>query len=432
VFQPPPSAFTGSGRLPDRRGLNFDGCSAQALLERARVRSGRIVFPGGATYQLLVLPNCETMTPELLRKLEALVKAGAVVMGNPPRKSPSLVNYPTCDREVARRAKALWGGLVPPSGQSVRPYGKGRIIWGEELSAGRLNPQPPPAPLYPHYDLAAAALRDLGVSEDFVCPEPVRYTHRRTADREIYFVANRTDQPLQTTAAFRVGTGAPELWNPMTGQVRSLPQYRRGAGDTEIPLHFEPFESYFVVFPTRRSAAVASPGAGARNFSECTELQTLTGAWDVSFDASLGAPASVRFETLQDWTQRPEPGIKYYSGIAAYRTTFHLPAEPVAAASQAILLDLGQVRVMARVRVNGADCGVVWTAPWRVDISRALKPGSNTLEIEVANLWPNRMIGDAALPELKFARTTYRPYKAGDPLLPSGLLGPVRLLKAAD
>lgn len=413
VLQPPPSAFTGSSRLPDRRGYNFDGCSAQVLLERARVRSGRIVFPGGASYQLLVLPNCETMTPGLVRKLEALVKAGATVMGNPPLKSPSLVNYPACDREVARRAEMLWGGLRPPHSPTVRRYGKGRLIWGEELSARpsaetmpirdarwiwypqgepahaaalasvrfrrefvipsdavlksarlemtadnafkaeingtpvleggnfhqvfaadvtpalqpgtnlltvaadnggdspnpagligalrlefsgrshqiiitddrwtaatadspaaaqpakvlgtvdmspwRLNPQPPPAPLYPHYDLAAAALRDLGVGEDFVCPEPVRYTHRRTADREIYFVANRTDQPLQTTAAFRVGTGAPELWNPMTGQVRSLPQYRRGAGDTEIPLHFQPFESYFVVFPTQRSAAVASP-----------------------------------------------------------------------------------------------------------------------------------------------------------------------------
>jgi hypothetical protein len=134
-------------------------------------------------------------------------------------------------------------------------------------------------------------------------------------------------------------------------------------------------------------------------------------------------------EQLEDWTRRSEPGIKYYSGIATYRTTFAREAASGLNEKSKIYLDLGRVEVMARVRVNGIDCGVVWTAPWRVDISPAVQAGPNTLEIEVANLWPNRMIGDAVDPRKTYTQTTYRPYKASDPLLPSGLLGPVRLMQ---
>jgi hypothetical protein len=133
---------------------------------------------------------------------------------------------------------------------------------------------------------------------------------------------------------------------------------------------------------------------------------------------------------LEDWTRRPEPGLKYYSGMATYRSSFNVDAAAISSAGSRLLLELGKVEVMARVRVNGKDCGVVWTAPWQVDISRAVKSGDNKLEIEVANLWPNRMIGDATFPDQKFTQTTYRPFKAGDPLLPSGLIGPVKLLQA--
>ncbi len=586
VFQPPTSAFAGSTRLPDRRGYNFDGCSAEVLKKLAQVREGQIVFPGGAAYALLVLPNCDTMTPELLDKIESLVKAGATVVGNPPRRSPSLVNYPACDREVARKSESVWGSLSPPANKALRSHGKGRILWGRDLqkeSAGepsrilgskwiwypqgvpaqaapvetvsfrrefvvpsgqrlaaarlemtadngfkamlngkpvlegnnfnelcsadviaaikpgtnelavlaenggdapnpagligvlrlaftdhpevlistdaewsaalgrnsaegkpakvlgastmgpwRLKPRMPAPALYPHYDLTAGLLRDIGVAEDFASAGPLRYTHRRTGDRDIYFVANRSDQPVVTTAKFRTAAGAPELWEPLGGGFRRLPQFTRGGGVTEVPLRFDPFESYFVVFPTRPAAGIAPASAAGQNFADFTELGTLDRPWEVSFDAAMGAPAQVRFEKLADWSQRSEPGLNHYSGIATYRTTFDLPTPNAANAPAQIHLDLGSVQVMARVRVNGADCGVVWTSPWRLEIGRAVKATGNTLEIEVANLWPNRMIGDAASPDRKFTQTTYRPYKAGVPLLPSGLLGPVRLMKKAS
>jgi hypothetical protein len=272
----------------------------------------------------------------------------------------------------------------------------------------------------------------MDVAEDFVSPGPLRYTHRRTRDRDIYFVANRSDQPVRTTATFRVASGAPELWHPNSGDIRPLPQFTRTGGATEIPLRFEPYESYFVMFPSRKAAvAVAATNRAGSNFQDFTELQNLEGHWNVSFDPTMGAPAQTRFEKLEDWTQRPEPGIRHYSGIATYRTTFDVNSAQISSPTSGIHLDLGKVEVMARVRVNGTDCGVVWTAPWRVDISRAVKPTGNVLEIEVANLWPNRMIGDAASPDQQFTQTTYRPFKAGDSLLPSGLLGPVRVLQSS-
>jgi len=430
VFQPPASAFEGGPVLPDRRAYNFDGCSAQALLRLAGVRDGRVVFPGGASYRILVLPSSTTMTPELVGKVEALVEGGATVVGSPPRKSPSLVSYPACDRDVARRAEMLWGTLIPPPARTVRSVGKGRIIWG-----GPASTRDAAAPLvpgqwmgYPPYDTTADILREMGVLEDFVSSGPVRYTHRSTDNREIYFVANRSDKPVQTTCVFRVAGRAPELWDPQTGAVRALPDFSTADGLTTIPLRFEAFESFFVVFP-KPGAVAAKPVKAKANFADLAAVGTLDGTWDVSFDPALGGPERVRFETLDDWTARPEPGIKYYSGVATYRKTFDLPKSQQPTLSPEIHLDLGTVQVMARVRVNGKECGVAWTAPWRVDISGAVRDTGNTLEIEVANLWPNRMIGDARSPDKTYTQTTYRPYEASHPLLPSGLLGPVRLME---
>ena len=430
VFQPPASAFEGGAVLPDRRAYNFDGCSAQVLVRRAAVRDGRVVFPGGASYRILVLPNSQTMTPELAGKLESLVAAGATVVGSPPRKSPSLVNYPACDRDVACRAETLWGTLTPPPARTVRSVGKGRIIWGGLASTRDAAPPlvPGQGVGYPPYDTTADMLREMGVTEDFVCSGPVRYTHRSTDDREIYFVANRSDRQVQAACVFRVAGRAPELWDPQTGAVRALPDFSTAQGRTTIPLRFEAFESFFVVFP-KTGAVAARPVTARANFADFAAVGTLDGAWEVSFDPALGGPEQVRFETLVDWTSRPEPGIRYYSGIATYRKTFDLPKSQPSALRPEIHLDLGTIQVMARVRVNGRECGVAWTAPWRVDLSGAVRNTGNTLEIEVANLWPNRMIGDAGSPDKTYTQTTYRPYEAGHPLLASGLLGPVRLME---
>lgn len=427
IFQPPASAATGEKGLPDRRGYNFDGCSADVLRRLASARDGRVVFPGGASYRLLVLPNVRTMTPELARALRALVQAGATLVGNPPVKSPSLVNYPECDEEVARVAREIWGGAEAPETLGTRRVGLGRVFWGGIL--GSEADHAVGTPLYPEYDVTAGILREDGVAEDFSGPDALRYTHRRLPDREVYFVANRTDRRVLGEVRFRVARGRPEYWDPQDGTLRGLPRYSRAGGVTTLELQLEPYESGFVVFPTRRGAAVAPRATAGRNTVALTELGQVGGPWEVRFDPSLGGPDRVRFEALEDWSQHAEPGVKFYSGLATYRTTFELSGD---VASGPVFLDLGRVEVMARVRVNGTDCGVVWTAPWRVNVRSAVNAGTNVLEIDVANLWPNRMIGDASSPGRTYTQTTYRPYTAADPLLPSGLLGPVRLLRPSS
>jgi len=254
------------------------------------------------------------------------------------------------------------------------------------------------------------------------------WIHRRNGDDEIYFVSNQAATPATAQAAFRVSGKQPELWNPVTGQIRDLPEWREQEGRTIVALSFAPRESCFVVF---RKKAQAGKGVDAKNFPALKPLAEIAGPWQVSFDPKWGGPESVVFEKLDDWTKRPEEGIRFYSGTATYRQTFGLP-ETSRRENARIHLDLGRVQNLATVRLNGKELGVVWTAPWRVEITEAVKPTGNRLEIDVVNLWPNRLIGDAALPpEKRFTVTNVDTYKKDSPLLPSGLLGPV-VLQASE
>ena len=286
-------------------------------------------------------------------------------------------------------AGELWGGLESPRLQTERIYGKGKIIWGGDLSIKKANE------LYPSYDLTAKLLNGMGVAEDFKSAAPVRYTHRTTPDWDIYFVSNRTNEPIKGDCIFRTAKASPELWDPLTGKIRKLPEFSSTDGRTTVPLQFDAFQSFFIVFAKGTSGASSE----RKNFPEKTEIASLNGPWDVSFDSKWGGPEKVRFDSLKDWTLRPEEGIKYYSGIAVYRQHFDLPKAGATDKNNRLYLDLGEVKNLARVWLNGQDMGVVWTAPWRVDFTEAVKQQGNTLEIEVANLWPNRLIGDEKLPD---------------------------------
>jgi len=437
VFRPPPSALNGSGPLADKRGYGFDGCSPNILMERAVVKDGRIVFPEGTSYRLLVLPRSATMTPELLEKIIELVEAGAVAYGTPPVASPSLSGYPQCDAKVQVLAQKLWGKTI----SSVRQVSKGRVI---------LDPvEQDEKKLYPNYAATVAVLEEMEVPRDFHSDGPVRYGHRKTDTQDIYFIANTANRKVETRCAFRVQKGVPQLWNPVTAEIRTLPQVTHQGKTTAIPVTLEPHQSFFVIFPRE---ALSGPVAIADvNFPAITPVVTLEGSWEVAFDPKWGGPEKVTFTTLEDWTAREERGIKYYSGIATYRKIFDLSPR----SGKRVYLDLGTVHDMARVKLNGKDLGVVWCAPWRVDATDALKDGKNRLEIEVANRWPNRLLGDQQAPD-KDARTIKlesgllegKAYKTGRytfttylnetsaggvetseaQLQPSGLIGPVRLV----
>lgn len=432
VFDAPASALSGEPRVRDKRGYNFDAVSPRVLDMRATVEDGEIVFPGGTRYRLMVLPDSDTMTPGLLKKVTELVQAGATVIGNPPLKSPSLVGYPECDAEVRRLAEELWG-KQPQAGRQV---GKGRILMMEV----------PPGERYPHYDITAAVLADMGIPQDFASDGPIRYGHRRTASAEIYFVSNTSNIRVETTCRFRVAEGVPELWDPVTGEIRPLPEFSHEGGLTVVSTVFEPHQSFFVLFSEKRAASDAPPKQ--RNFPNFEPVMEIEGPWQLAFNPKWGGPAKVELDQLIDWSKHEDEGIRYYSGSATYRKVFEVPE--TGTRHPQTFLDLGSVHSICRVKLNGKDLGILWSPPWRVEVSDALQAGRNVLEVEVVNDWVNRLIGDQQPGnagvrnvtfengllggrEFKAGRYTFTHqnfYAANAPLLPSGLLGPVRLMSS--
>lgn len=349
------------------------------------------------------------MTVEVARELRELVRAGATIIGPKPARDPGLKNYPQCDRELRAIAAELWGDCDGTKIQEAAT-GRGRMVWGKSVREILLGDGIPPDFQYPA-DTA---------SLDFI--------HRSTSDAEFYFVVNRSNQLARVACTFRIADRAVEIWNPVTGVMREVNEFTVTSNRTVVPLAFAPYQSLFVVFrktATRRTPVVESV---RQNFPDQSSLQTLTGPWEVQFDPRWGGPASTKFETLNDWIERQEDGIRYYSGTATYRKRFDLNLERLP--DQRLILDLGQVKNLAAVRLNGVNLGVVWTAPWQVEITQAVKSSDNVLEIDVVNLWPNRLIGDATSPrEKRFTRTNI-PLKKNARLLSSGLLGPVTILSS--
>ncbi len=213
VFRPPTSALRGDP--PDRLGYNFDGCAPEVVLSQMTVNDGTLVLPDGMSYRVLVLPEQETMTPALLRKIKQLIEAGATVIGPPPRKSPSLSGYPGCDVEVATLAKEIWGNC---DGKLITEHrlGKGRIVWegtpdGKPMIVktpnGSVEPQQ-----YGDFRIVSRVLREMNVPQDLESPVALRYAHRRDGQTEIYFVANPEDRVASTECSFpREGQGARAL-----------------------------------------------------------------------------------------------------------------------------------------------------------------------------------------------------------------------------
>jgi alpha-L-rhamnosidase len=413
--------------LLDRKpveGHDFDVINAQALLARATAKDGRLMLADGMSYRYFVIPEgtADAISPAILGKLRELIEGGVTVVGQRPRYSLGLVDYPTSQEHVAELATSLWGGAAENE-NGTRHVGKGRVIQGrtlEEVMAADGLPA----------DLELRAITD-AIELDWI--------HRETARMDIYFVANLSEVSGQAEATFRISGRAPELWDPVTGEMRQLPEFHQENGRTAVPLQFAPKQSWFVVFQKPAGHLLV---AKLKNFRRSLQVSKLSGPWEVSFDPRWGGPGTVVFQELEDWIGRAEQGIKYYSGTATYRRTFDAPNAAVT------YLDLGTVKNLAHVKLNGHDLGVVWTAPWRVKVGKALRAKDNHLEIEVVNLWPNRLIGDGALPKQdRLTKTNVRTYernlpasfpcwwntdceerkKTGAPadLLSSGLLGPV-------
>jgi hypothetical protein len=435
---------------------SFDGCAPEVLIASMSVKNGNLTLPDGMSYRVLVLPEQQTMTPRLMQKVHQLVWDGATVIGPKPLKSPGLSGYPECDAAVRSLADEVWGDC---DGRLIKEhaFGKGRVIWHgdswKSSDSSLSGTGTPEQEQYGDFAVVREVLANAGIPPDFVSDAQIRYAHRREGGTEIYFVANPGATPVRARCAFRVEGKKPQLWDPVTAITRGLPVFESPGGRTIIAMQFEPFQSYFVVFTDTPGNGQDQPRIAAGNFPAQDTLALPPGPWSVSFDRRMGGPGVVKFRRLEDWTKRHEPGIKYYSGTAVYRTVFDAPDT-----GGAVSINLGDVKNLARVTLNGIDAGVAWCPPWSVDVTHALKRKGNALEIEVANLWPNRLIGDERLPPIaKYGKNgnllswpswifkkdpvlpagrvtfaTWKHFTKDSTLIPSGLLGPVRLIRERE
>lgn len=466
-------------------GYDYDVCNEETLLERARVRDGRLYFDSDQTagYEVLVLPEREEVSPAVLARLAELVDQGLTVLGPRPRRSNSLANFPDGDQEVARLAEKLWGN-DPNQRSGENSVGQGRVIWGKP---------------------ACEVLRRRGVTPDFWIetfghwekkPQegpgvpsafPLDYVHRKGPEADIYFIWNRTAQWQNHWVRLRAAGRPPEIWDPVLGTMMQAAAFRAEEGAVRVYLQLPPWGTTFVVVfrqdaqPDRgaktpeaivdiekdgKSILVGSPDPPAVVFipvnekgdpgllfrqpgryriirqsgraeeltvDNCREV-TVRGPWVVQFLPGRGAPESTVFSALIDWSQHPEPGIRFYSGLATYEAEFEL-ASPVSS-QERVVLDLGEVHFLAQVAINGQVVGTVWTSPWEIDITGAAQPGRNKLTVYVANDWNNRLVGDALGPPEQAIAETNIPWSISwrrrwqeTPLQPAGLIGPVRLMR---
>lgn len=429
-------------------GYDCDYTNAEVLLTRMSVKDGRIVLPDGMSYHLLYLQNCvspveeisravgnyqqlkvpskpsNAMSPEVLKKISELIRNGATVIGAPPEVSAELKGYPGCDEQVRELATEIWGDLDGKN-RTERKFGKGRIIWGktarEVLLADGIQP-------------------DFSYTKQNSEPEKFDYIHRTSGESEIYFVVNRTGRTETERFTFRVVGKQPEIWSPVTGEMRDAASFQQSDGLTSLSLELAPYDSYFILF--RNPISTTAQGKNETNFPVCKPLNDLSESWKVTFDPAWGGPGETHFDTLSNWIDRPEEGIKFYSGKATYQKTFDLSghSDEEAKAGHKVtryLLDLGNVKHVAEVRLNGKELGVLWCAPWQVDITECVKESGNVLEVDVINLWANRVIGDWTLPkEKRFTKThdafRFDMLRGSTPLTDAGLLGPVRILKVCN
>lgn len=388
--------------LPD--GYSYDYINAEVILERLSVRNGKYVLPDGMTYNLLVLPPFETMRPEVLARIEQLVKQGGTVLGPKPERSPSLQSQAVSDQIVKEIGSRLWTDNYE-NGQLIHEYGKGYILDGLSIQQ---------------------ALDLIGISKDvdLHTEADVLWTHRTLPGMDIYFLTNQSEEKVTMMPSFRVSGRKPQLWDAVSGEIRYLNEFSERDGRTHVPVTLKPLESWFVVFSTHANEAVG-PGY-QENFPEPETFYTLMSEWGVDFhNKDIGPQEPLTMSNLSDWTKSADPDVKYYSGTATYRTVFSL--QEILEATQ-VLLNLGNVGVMAEVRLNGEDLGGRWMSPFVFPVKDKLRTGENILEVEVVNVWRNRMVRDLMLPEEeRYTWFIAHDIAPGEELIPAGLLGPVKL-----
>jgi hypothetical protein len=367
-------------------GYEFDFVNSTALQEAISVKDGKLMAKSGNMYQVLMLDeSTKYMTLPVLKRIKTLAEAGVKIIGTKPEKSPSLSDN---DAEFQKIANEIW---TKPNVTTARI-----VETGHALSL----------PINPDVIINGTKNKILFRHREIAPPSG--------AGGAIYWLNNRGDASTEAEVSFRVTGKVPELWNPETGKTEKV-SYQIKDGRTVVPLKFESWEAFFIVFSSKTSSNSYTKPAATE-----TTIATINGPWKVSI-----AGKTVTMNALSSWHENPDPDLKYFSGTATYANTFKTPNLQKGAS----ILDLGEVKNIAEVTLNGKSVGTVWKKPFKLDISSAIKAGENTIEVRVTNLWVNRLIGDAQ-PDVK-QKTTFTTmpfYRGNEPLLPSGLLGEVKIL----
>lgn len=413
------------------RGYAYDSFNPDALLNTAKVKNGKVIFGDGTSYSALILPkkhamtpNANTMSAQTAEKLLALVSEGAtLIIGDKPeieagtKSSKALENF----------ARQCWEGNF-----DIMMDGADKIFY-KNVGKGKVVKSP----------FEANTLAKLGIEQDVIVKDEqgnyakgIAWTHRKASDLELYFLANQENTERLLDFSLRANGKSIQLYDAVSDKIFSPKSWKVENGRTNLTLKLEGNASVFVIFKDSfdnfsKVVKAKVKADKAKNWQEFKAFQSLDIAWEVDFENSkTNQKITKTFEKLNDWTVNSDSLIRYYAGTANYRQSFEVRTLPKK--NQEIWLDLGKVANLAEVKVNGIACGIVWTAPYQVDISKALKIGKNELSIEVTNTWANRLIGDILLPEKQRTTNTTAPMKYLDTktLYESGLIGPVKLLQS--
>ncbi len=446
--------------LPE--GISFDNVNSEVLKDRLTVKNGKLVLPEGTSYKALVLKNSKQIKLSTLKRISELAEKGAIIIGDKPI---SMLGYLHTDAEVEE-----FNQLVTKVWNSKNTYLG--YNWTSILPKSNINK-----------DFEIEGRSD------------INFMHRKSGADDIYFSYNPDSISRTFKIRFDVNDKTPEIWNPMDGSILKVAQYQEKNGFTNLSINLMPQESFFIVFKPKHNSfigvkpekdyanlnltvttesmlkanvkangkyAVALNSGKNWNFEVKDLLAPLAinGSWEVSFNKAQGYGGKIEFKNLIDWKDHPKDSIKYYSGTATYYKNFNVPAEFIKS-NRNYILDLGEVSIVAEVKINGKDLGVLWMPPFKKDISGYLKVGKNVLEIKITNQWSNRLIGDERYPKQDggYALESYRPtgnmpewytnndpmpagprttfttapfYKKTDPLMSSGLLGPVKIVPSVN
>ncbi|MFV0606472.1 MAG: glycosyl hydrolase [Niabella sp.] len=400
-----PAGVTHSANMADPenwtdalRGYKYD-CFNPNVLLKAKFVNGKVQFPSGAAYRILVFPgrllmkpNSSLMSVPIAKKILELKKAGAKIIIDKKRVAPIGL------KDNSANLQKIWNAILAPSTKNnimAVPYTK-------------------------------ESFESLGVARDveiFESEAAIAWAHRKTEKSDIYFVANQENKTQEVSLSFSVKGYIPEIWNPVTGEMTVAKNWKIKGSRTELRLFLFANESVFIVFEKP-----AKKEFNNNNMPMPITASLIINNWQVQFDTAFGGPQAVQdFSELISWNEHSDSAIKYYSGTAVYNSSFEMSRK---SNMEPVYLEADSVFNIATVFVNGIDCGTIWTRPYRLDISKAVKKGTNTIEIKVANTWLNRLIGDQQVPENKRSTwTTAPPYLLeGKSLLPAGLKGIVRLV----